>query len=514
MRFFVDYLVIGSGAAGLFFASKASERGKVAVVAKRGRRESNTLYAQGGIAAVLDKKRDSFDSHVKDTLSSGAGLCHSETVRGIVSEGEGVIRDLMELGARFTVDDQRELSLAREGGHEFARVVRADDMTGREVVRTLVSIVESRPEVTFFDQHFAVDLLIDDLGQCCGAILFDSKKAEWVEIIAGMTLLSTGGCGQVFLHTTNPRVASGDGVAMGWRAGARVANMEFIQFHPTMFYNPGEPPFLITEALRGYGAKLVDRGGGEFIDPLMTRDIVSRAIVRKMRHTQDPCVYLDAAGLDGIDLQVRFPNIYRYCFGRGIDIKKDLLPVVPAAHYSCGGLLTDNLGQTSVPGLYAAGEVSMTGLHGANRLASNSLLEALVFARRVLQSAKVLKRKYVSESENYNKSGEPPDLNMVSELKHCTREVMWEDVGIERTDSGLLRAEDVLAELLEKVESFYECSRTSIDVIELRNMISVARLITTSARSRLESRGCHYNVDHPARDDLNWQRDTIVSKKD
>ncbi|MEE3232647.1 MAG: L-aspartate oxidase [Candidatus Latescibacterota bacterium] len=514
MQFFVDYLIIGSGAAGLFFANKAAERGTVAVVAKRGRRESNTLYAQGGIAAVLDKKRDSIDSHVNDTLSSGAGLCHSEIVRGVVGEGEVVIRDLMELGARFTVDDQGDLSLAREGGHEFARVVRADDMTGREVVRTLVSMVESQREVTFFDQHFAVDLLIDSLGQCCGARLFDSKKTEWIEIIAGMTLLSTGGCGQVFLHTTNPRVASGDGVAMGWRAGASVANMEFIQFHPTMFYDPGEPSFLITEALRGYGAKLIDRAGEEFIDPLKTRDIVSRAIVRNMRDTEEPCVYLDAAGLGGIDLQVRFPNIYKYCFDRGIDIKKELLPVVPAAHYSCGGLLTDNSGQTSVPGLYAAGEVSMTGLHGANRLASNSLLEAMVFARRIFKSAKVPKRKYVSESEDYFKSGESLDLSFVSELRRSTQEIMWEDVGIERTDSGLLRAEGVLAELFEKVESVYECNRTCIDVIEARNMISVARLITTSARSRLESRGCHYNVDHPTRDDLNWQRDTIVSKKD
>ena len=511
MQISVDYLVIGSGAAGLFFASKAAERGSVALVAKRGRRESNTLYAQGGIATVLDKKRDSIESHVKDTLSCGAGLCHPDAVSGIVGEGEIVIRDLLALGACFTVDDEGELSLAREGGHEFARVVRAYDMTGREVIRALITKVESQSEVTFFDDHFCSDLLIDSRGNCCGAKLLDCKKAEWIDIVAGITMMSTGGCGQVFKNTTNPEVASGDGVAMGWRAGADVANMEFIQFHPTMLYDPGKPPFLITEALRGYGAKLVDSTGEEFIDPLKTRDIVSRAIVRKMRETNKPCVYLDSTCIDGIDLRVRFPNIFQYCFERGIDMEKQLLPVVPAAHYSCGGLLTDKSGQTSVPGLYAAGEVSMTGLHGANRLASNSLLEAMVFARRILEVAQVSKRESYRGSERNEKVGEFSDLNMVVELKRNIQKIMWEDVGIERSDSGLCRAEGLLGDLALKIESIYEFNRTCLDTIEVRNMISVARLITTSARSRLESRGCHYNVDHPERDDLNWQRDTIVS---
>ena len=514
MKIFVDYLIIGSGAAGLFFASKAAERGTVAIVAKRGRRESNTLYAQGGIAAVLDKRADSLDSHVNDTLSSGAGLCHLDTVRGIVGEGEIVIRDLLELGACFSVDEKRELSLAREGGHEFARVVRADDMTGREVVRTLVSVVESKPDVRFFDQHFAMDLLINSSGQCCGAKLFDVKKSEWIEIYAGMTLLSTGGCGQVFLHTTNPMVASGDGLAMGWRVGAKVANMEFIQFHPTMFYDPGNPPFLITEALRGYGAELVGRDGKKFIDPLKTRDVVSRAIVSKMKKTKEPCVYLDARTLDGIDLQARFPNIYHYCLGRGIDMNKDLVPVVPAAHYSCGGILTDKLGQTSIPGLYAAGEVSMTGLHGANRLASNSLLEAMVFAQRILKSAEIVKRKYDAQSQDLLENSVTADLSRISDLRREIQEVMWTDVGIERSDSGLIRAEVVLEDLCEEIESLYECNSGCVELMEVRNMVSVACLITTSARSRLESRGCHYNVDHPVRDDSNWQHDTIVSKED
>ncbi len=508
MRIEVDYLIIGSGIAGLFFATKAIEKGSVAVVTKRERRESNTSYAQGGISVVMDEA-DSLASHVSDTLAAGAGLCRQELVEGVVGEGPGVVRELLDLGARFTEERPGVLSLGREGGHSFPRVVHADDMTGREVARTLVSAAESLADIELLDHHMAVDLLVDTSGRCRGARVLDAPGGRLIEIRAAVTLLATGGCGQVFLHTTNPQVASGDGIAMAWRAGASVGNMEFVQFHPTMLYDPPRPPFLITEALRGYGAALVDHEGRPFVEPLATRDIVSRAIVSQMRQSGRPNVYLDVTFKDAEETQRRFPNIYRHCLDVGIDMAQELVPVVPAAHYSCGGVCTDAQGQTTVPGLYAAGEVAMTGFQGANRLASNSLLEALVFARRVCRHAP-LERSSAELEENEIAMGSACDGTVIEQKREAVRHTMWEEVGIVRSDSSLQRACATMEELGGEVEDLYRRHGAHADLVQLRNLVKVAQLIARSARDRHESRGVHFNEDHAERDDVRWRRDTLL----
>lgn len=509
MRIEVDYLVMGSGVAGLFFAIQAAEHGRVAVVTKRDRSESNTRYAQGGIAAVMDQT-DSVAQHARDTESAGAGLCRTSVVESVIAEGPAVIAQLVELGARFTRDTSGALSLAREGGHDTARVVRADDMTGREVARALVAAAEALPNVSLLDEHMAVDLILDERGHCCGAFIANGKTGALGTIYADATLLATGGCGQVFQHTTNPPIANGDGVAMAWRAGAEVGNMEFVQFHPTMFHDPDGPAFLITEALRGHGAEVVDERGYAFTDPLATRDIVSRAIARHMRNRGQACAYLDATGCDAAETKSRFPNIYQHCLERGVDITQQHLPVVPAAHYSCGGVCTDEFGQTSVPGLYAAGEVAMSGFHGANRLASNSLLEGLVFARRALlhmgrpdggrrKPSTVLHR------------GASVDSTRLIALREKVRRLMWAEVGIERNDAGLKRACAQTAALREEVEALYECHGADGELVQLRNLVTVADIIARSARWRLESRGCHYNTDHAECDQVHWRCETLLA---
>ncbi len=503
----VDYLVIGSGVAGLFFAIQASERGRVAVVTKRGRLESNTRYAQGGIAVVVDEC-DSVASHARDTLSSGAGLCRADIVEGVIAEGPEVVGQLIELGARFTRDASGELSLAREGGHEWARVVRADDMTGREVARALVAAAEERPAIRLLDEHMAADLILDDDGRCCGALVFNGETGDWGSVYAGATMLATGGCGQAFLHTTNPPIANGDGIAMAWRAGADVGNMEFVQFHPTMFFDPGGPAFLITEALRGHGALLVNGRGESFVDPLQTRDVVTREIVRQMALSGDACAYLDATGSDVGETKERFPNIYRYCLERGVDIGHQRLPVVPAAHYSCGGVWTDAHGQTTVPGLYAAGEVAMSGFHGANRLASNSLLEGLVFARRAVRHVGVpaaVKRPTASLWR-----GPLYKEELLAARRDEVRRLMWDDVGIERSDASLARACGRLVGLREEIEELYRFHGAHAQLVQMRNLVTVADLIARSARWRQESRGCHYNTDHAERDDVHWRCETLL----
>jgi L-aspartate oxidase len=508
MRIEVDYLVMGSGVAGLFFAIQAAERGRVALVTKRDRRESNTRYAQGGIAAVMDA-HDSVASHVRDTELSGAGLCRPSVVESVIAEGPDVVTDLVKLGARFTRDASGALSLAREGGHERARVVRADDMTGREVARTLVAAAERQPNLLLLDEHMAVDLLLDRDGQCCGAQVINGMTGECGQVYAGATLLATGGCGRAFLHTTNPPIANGDGLAMAWRAGAQVGNMEFVQFHPTMFFDPGGPAFLITEALRGHGALLVSGAGRTFVDPLSTRDIVSRAIVRHMQTSGEPCAYLDATDSDGQETKARFPNIYRYCLERGFDITQQRLPVVPAAHYSCGGVCTDEFGQTTVPGLYAAGEVAMSGFHGANRLASNSLLEGLVFARRAFRHMGLPQRR--TQPSARLPSGPPCDATALDALVQQVRRLMWDEVGIERSDAGLTRACGQLDALCREIEELYERHGAHAEMVQLRNVATVADLIARSARWRLESRGCHYNTDHAECDDVDWRCETLLT---
>jgi L-aspartate oxidase len=506
----VDYLVIGSGVAGLSFAIKAAERGSVAVVTKRARRESNTNYAQGGIASVMDKEADSIESHVRDTLAAGAGLCREDIVAGVIGEGPEVVGELIAWGAVFSEERPGVLSLAREGGHEHARVVRADDMTGREVVRTLLQATEGRAKIQLLEHHMAVDFLLDAEGRCRGAQILDVAGQQLFEVRAGMTMLATGGCGQAFLHTTNPEIANGDGVAMAWRAGARVGNMEFMQFHPTMFYNPGKPSFLITEALRGHGAVLVNSKGQPFIDSLTTRDIVSRAIVKELRESGEPCVFLDATRGDVERTRRHFPNIYRHCLDMGVDIVRELLPVVPAAHYSCGGVCTDENGQTDVPGLYAAGEVAMTGFQGANRLASNSLLEGLVFARRAFRHVQ-FPPSSAGVAALPTTIGPAYDEAELAQKRVQLRSLMWDGVGIVRTDDGLARTCLEVESLQREIEALYRRHGAHATLVQLRNLVLVAGLIARSARSRLESRGCHFNADHVERDDSHWQRNTLLA---
>ena len=508
MKIEADYLIIGSGVAGLFFALKAAEHGTVAVVTKRERRESNTQYAQGGIAAVIDAS-DSTASHVEDTLAAGDGLCDRAIAEAVVAEGPEVVRELLAIGAQFNETSPGVLSLGREGGHTHARVVHADDMTGREVTRALVQAVEALPQIKLYDHHLAVDLMVDVEGRCRGARVLDVQDGQLIEALAPITLLAAGGCGQVFLHTTNPRVASGDGVAMAWRAGANVGNMEFTQFHPTMLYDPDGPSFLVSEALRGFGAVLINARGEAFTDSLKTRDVVSRAIVDQMQESGTECVYLDATGKDADETRRRFPNIYQHCLGIGVDMNKQPIPVVPAAHYMCGGVCTDAFGQTNIEGLYAAGEVAMSGFQGANRLASNSLLEGLVFARRAAESAKP--EASMGTVEDWEQTGEGRvEKADLEQRRRLLRELMWNEVGIVRSDRGLQRASVEAGRMAKEIDALYNGMKLDADLVQLRNLATVAELIARSARMRLESRGGHYNKDHPERDDANWQRPTLL----
>ncbi len=509
MKIEADCLVLGSGIAGLFFALKAAQHGSVAVVTKHERRESNTQYAQGGIAAVVDTA-DSVASHVQDTLAAGAGLCDRAVVEGVVAEGPEVVCELLAIGAQFNQQRRGVLALGREGGHAHARVVHADDATGREVTRALVAAVQALPQVTLYDHHLAIDLIVD-AQRCHGAWVLDGQRTEPIAAMAPVTLLATGGCGQVFLHTTNPRVASGDGVAMAWRAGAQVGNMEFMQFHPTMLYNPGRPSFLITEALRGFGAVLIDERGAAFTDPLQTRDVVSRAIVAQMQQSGAECVYLDVTGQDAERIRRHFPNIYRHCLQMGVDMTKTPIPVVPAAHYSCGGVWTDARGQTDIAGLYAAGEVAMSGFQGANRLASNSLLEGLVFARRAGEHAGTVAPAAVGRFE-MEPTGDAVVPDALEQRRQLLRQLMWDEVGIVRSDQGLQRACEQTERIAREIAALYSEHRLDAELVQLRNLATVAQLIATSARQRLESRGVHYNCDHPERDDVHWQQPTLLVK--
>jgi L-aspartate oxidase len=508
MRIEADYLIMGSGVAGLFFALKAAKRGSVAVVTKRERRESNTQYAQGGIAAVMDPA-DSFESHVRDTLAAGAGLCDRAITEAVVAEGSDVVRELLAIGAQFTHERPGVLSLGREGGHSHARVVHADDLTGREVTRTLVRAVEVLPQITLYDHHLAFDLIVDKERRCRGAWVLDTQDGEAIEVLASVTLLATGGCGQVFLHTTNPRVASGDGIGMAWRAGAGIGNMEFTQFHPTMLYDPDGPSFLITEALRGYGAVLINGRGAAFTDPMTTRDVVSRAIVAEMQESSSDCVYLDVTGKDAGETRRRFPNIYRHCLEIGVDMTEEPIPVVPAAHYMCGGVCTDAQGQTDIAGLYAAGEVAMSGFQGANRLASNSLLECLVFARRAAEHAQPDAVGAAPVGIAPGGSGRAGAVEL-EERRQALRQLMWDEVGIVRSDQSLVRAVAETRRMVGEIEELYQGLALDAELVQLRNLATVAELIARSARLRQESRGTHFNRDHPERDDAHWQRPTLL----
>lgn len=528
---YCDYLVVGSGVAGLFFALKAARHGTVVVVTKKSSADSNTNRAQGGIAAVTSHE-DSFELHVQDTLRAGAGLCHEAAVRSIVQEGPARIRELMELGIRFTereVPDQpgrRELDLGREGGHSKRRILHAQDMTGREVERALLDAVHRESRITLLENHMAVDLITAaKLGQpgpnrCLGAYVLERPTGQVHSYGAKAVIMATGGCGKVYLYTTNPDIATGDGVAIAWRAGVPVANMEFIQFHPTCLHHPKAKSFLISEAVRGEGAVLRTLEGEAFMRryhqmaDLAPRDIVARAIDAEMKRSGADHVWLDITHKPAPFIIRRFPNIYRTCLEYGIDITKEPIPVVPAAHYQCGGVLTDLHGATRLPGLYAIGEVACTGLHGANRLASNSLLEALVMAHRA--AAHLMQADWPPPTETRlpqwqcGNAQDADELVVISHLWDELRRLMWDYVGIVRTNRRLARAHKRIANLLEEIHEYYWDFLVTSDLLELRNIATVADLIVRCAQARPESRGLHYNLDHPEPDPAWAGRDTIL----
>jgi L-aspartate oxidase len=527
-----DFLVLGSGIAGLSFALKVAARGRVAIITKKNRAESNTNYAQGGIAAVTSKE-DSFELHVRDTLEAGAGLCKEAVVRAIVQEGPERVAELIDLGMRFSErevagpEGSRELDLGKEGGHSRRRILHAKDVTGREIERALLAAVAASPNIQIFENYFAVDLITTEkLGQsgpnqCLGVYALARHTGQVETFAAGVVLLATGGCGKVYLYTTNPDIATGDGVAMAYRAGAAIANMEFIQFHPTCLYHPKAKSFLISEAVRGEGGVLKGLDGAAFMDKyhplksLAPRDIVARAIDNEMKRSGADHVWLDITHKPAPFLIERFPNIYKTCLSFGIDITKEPIPVVPAAHYQCGGVLTDLNGATGIRGLHAVGEVACTGLHGANRLASNSLLEALVCAHRAAEFllATPLTRPKVDiprwESGDADNADE---LVVVSHNWDEIRRVMWDYVGIVRTNKRLGRAQKRIANLLEEIDDYYWDFIVTTDLLELRNIATVAQLIIASALQRPESRGLHYNLDYLQPDPAWAQRDTIVRK--
>lgn len=533
-----DFLVIGAGIAGLSFALRAARYGSVIVLTKGDAYESNTAWAQGGIASVLsDDQRDAGDSeesHVADTLGAGAGLCRENAVRTIIHEGAAAIRELTDYGVSFDRADDHFL-LGKEGGHSYRRILHAKDTTGREVARALIETARKTPNLTLLEDHFVIDLITSaKLGavaedRVLGAYVLESKTGKVNIFRSDRVVLAAGGCGKVYLYTTNPDSATGDGVALGWRAGASIANMEFIQFHPTCFYNPAATgpearSFLVSEAVRGEGGVLINAKGVDFtkkIDPrgsLAPRDIVARAIDRELKRTGAPCVYLDVTHKPKGFMQDRFPYIYETLLKFGLDCETQPIPVVPAAHYQCGGVLTDVNGKTTVRGLFAVGEVASTGLHGANRLASNSLLEGNVMARRALDEImrlyppgkEILNPPTIPEWE-YGDTAEPDELVVIYHNWDEIRRLMWDYVSIVRTDNRLRRAAARLKNLKREVREFYWGHSVNPDILELRNLVAVAGLIVECALRRKESRGLHYTLDYPETHER-YQADTVLRR--
>jgi L-aspartate oxidase len=527
-----DFLVLGSGLAGLFYALRVAEQGRVAIVTKRSADEAATAYAQGGIAAVLADD-DGFEVHERDTLIAGAGLCHEDVVQHVVERAPAMIEALVKLGARFDPAEPggpagQGYALGREGGHTRRRILHHRDATGRELERALLERARAHPQISFFENHLAVDLItarrsgVSGPERCLGAYVLDGGSALVHRFLAPITLLATGGAGKVYLYTSNPDVASGDGVAMAYRAGATVANMEFMQFHPTCLFHPHAKSFLITEAVRGEGGILRTRDGSAFMPryhemaDLAPRDVVARAIDAELKRSGAEHVLLDITHRDAAFVRERFPTIHQRCLEFGIDITRQPIPVVPAAHYTCGGVRTDLRGETDLPNLFAAGEAACTGLHGANRLASNSLLECAVFAdAAATESGKRLGATPMPE-------GVPPwqaqwvrdsdEAVMITQNWEEVRRFMWNYVGIVRSDKRLARARHRLRLLQEEINDYYWNFRVTPDLIELRNLALVASLVIECASWRKESRGLHYNLDHREIDDARFRVDTLIRK--
>lgn len=529
-----DFLIVGTGAAGLSAALHASELGTVGMITKRGALDSNSSWAQGGIACVTSEE-DSIEQHVSDTLIAGAGLCDEAAVRTIVSEGPKRIDELVKWGVEFDVreatDGNLEFDLTKEGGHSQRRVLHSADTTGRELSEKLLAAVREKSNITIYEKHYAIDLITTSkLGlvsedRVLGLYALKEETGEVETFRSGRVILATGGCGRVYLYTTNPKVATGDGVAMAWRAGATIENMEFIQFHPTCLYHPQKRSFLITEAMRGEGARLIDKSGDEFMQrydkrgSLAPRDIVARAIDNEIKRTGGPCVYLDISHKPADFIKAHFPNIYQTCLEVGIDITKDPIPVVPAAHYQCGGVQTDINGATRIRGLCAVGEVGSTGLHGANRLASNSLLECLVVSHRAVHhlQRKLPVGKLDPESVAIPpwQSGEAVDNDELVVIYHNwdeIRRLMGDYVSIVRTNKRLQRAAARLRNLKREVQDFYWNFRITAELLELRNIVDTASLIVECAVRRHESRGLHYTTDYPEPDDVRPPEDIAVRR--
>ncbi len=528
-----EFLVLGSGLAGLFYSLRVAEHGRVAIVTKRLADDSATNWAQGGIAAVFADD-DSFDEHQRDTLIAGAGLCHEDVVQHVVERAPGVVASLVQLGVHFDPAEAGTeagggFALGREGGHTRRRILHHRDATGRELSRALIERARAHPNIAFFEQHLGVDLVtarrsgIAGADRCLGAYVLDAKTNLVHRFLAPITLLATGGGGKVYLYTSNPDVASGDGVAMAYRAGATVANLEFMQFHPTCLYHPQAKSFLITEAVRGEGGILKTLSGDAFMPryhamaDLAPRDVVARAIDTELKRSGSDCVVLDITHRDPDFVRTRFPNIYQRCLEFGIDITRQPIPVVPAAHYSCGGVRTDLRGETDLQNLFAAGEVASTGLHGANRLASNSLLECAVFADAA--AAESLKR--VGDTPPAEDvpawqaqwARDSDEAVMITQNWEEVRRFMWNYVGIVRSDKRLERARHRIGLLLEEIDEYYWNFRVTPDLIELRNLTLMAELVIECATWRKESRGLHFNLDHKDVDDARYRVDTLVRKR-
>jgi L-aspartate oxidase len=524
-----DYLVIGGGIAGLTAALKLSARGRVLVAVKKAPTDSNTSYAQGGIACVMDPA-DTFESHVQDTLIAGAGLCHRDAAEAIITAGPPRIRELEKLGLAFERREGQwdEYDLGQEGGHTHRRVLHAGDFTGQEIVRVLLQRCAEQPRITLRTNLMAADLAVVGTGaerRCLGAWFLDHATGERLAVRADATVLATGGAGKVYLYTSNPDLATGDGVAMAWRAGLPVLNMEFVQFHPTCLFHPAAKSFLISEAVRGEGAVLKTRAGEPFMeryDPrgsLAPRDIVARAIDHEMKSRGDEFVLLDITHHSAKFLRKRFPNIYARCLEFGFNMAREPLPVVPAVHFFCGGVETDVNGVTTLPGLYACGEVACTGLHGANRLASNSLLEALVCAHNAAETILRLEPPYAEGHRPALPDG-PTGGAATSEegvvIAHNwdeIRKAMWDYVGIVRTTSRLERALARVQMARQEVAEYFRRYCVTSDLLELRNIADVAELVIRSALRRKESRGLHYTLDYPLPDDAHPPRDTRLQLK-
>ena len=523
-----DFVVVGTGVSGLSFALEASKYGSVAVITKRASENSNTTWAQGGICCVADDE-DSFESHIADTVDAGAGLCDHDIVKTIVESAPSAIEKMVNIGVQFDRNSSGRYELGKEGGHSQRRILHSKDTTGKEISENLIYSAKQSENIEIFEHHFAIDIItteklgVSGTNEVAGIYVLNESTGEILTFRSDKVVLCTGGCGRVYLYTTNPNIATGDGLAMAYRAGAEISNMEFIQFHPTCLYHHELKNFLISEAVRGEGGKLIGKDGNEFMhkyDPrgsLAPRDIVARAIDHEIKKTGQPCVYVDIRHKSREYIEERFPNIYKTCLSVNIDPAIDPIPVVPAAHYQCGGVKTDVDGKTSINGLYAIGEVACTGLHGANRLASNSLLEGAVMAFRAVENINTENKKNRPKNKNLIipdwTSGEAEDVDELVVIYHNwdeIRRLMGDYVSIVRTNKRLKRAATRLLNLRKEVQEFYWNFKICSELLELRNLVDTASLVVDCAQRRKESRGLHYTLDFPDTMDSKEAHNTIT----